>query len=75
MKDEWQGDSYELLSRNGVHFCAALSEALGAGPLPGWVNALAGGAAATAAAAKAAVAKAKGAGKAVAGWVAGLQQK
>jgi len=72
LQAEWQGHSYELLGRNCVHFCEALSQALGAGPLPPWVNSLAGGAAAAAAAARTAVSKAKDASSKVAGWVQGL---
>ena len=35
LQDEWQGWTYDLLSRNCNHFCEALVEILGVGPLPG----------------------------------------
>lgn len=38
LQDEWQGWTYDLLSRNCNHFCEALVEILGVGPLPAWVN-------------------------------------
>mmetsp|Transcript_8634 Transcript_8634/g.14872 ORF Transcript_8634/g.14872 Transcript_8634/m.14872 type:complete len:237 (-) Transcript_8634:218-928(-) len=37
---EWPGNSYDLLARNCNHFCCAFAEALGAGPIPTWVNSL-----------------------------------
>lgn len=37
---EWPGSSYDLFSRNCNHFCEALAEALGVGPVPAWVNSL-----------------------------------
>lgn len=47
LKDQWQGDSYDLLSRNCCHFCEALCAVLEVGPLPGWLNRFAIGADAT----------------------------
>lgn len=35
---EWQGESYDLLSRNCNHFCDAFCESLGVPKLPAWVN-------------------------------------
>ena len=35
LQDEWQGWTYDLLSRNCNHFCESLVEILGVGPLPG----------------------------------------
>jgi deubiquitinase DESI2 len=69
LKGEWAGDSYSLLTRNCVHFCEAFAAGLGVGPLPAWVNSLAGGAQAVGTAARAAAAKAKEASSRVAGWV------
>lgn len=62
LKPAWTGESYHLLTRNCVTFCEALAAALGCGPVPAWVNALAGGASAASEAAASAVAVAKGAG-------------
>ena len=61
LKGEWEGESYSLLTRNCVHFSEALAASLGCGPLPPWVNSLAGGASVASDAARVAVAKAKGA--------------
>ena len=38
----WPGEGYDLCHRNCVHFCAALAAELGVGPVPEWVNAMAG---------------------------------
>eukprot|EP00191_Tetraselmis_sp_GSL018_P023658 CAMPEP_0177628134 /NCGR_PEP_ID=MMETSP0419_2-20121207/31587_1 /TAXON_ID=582737 /ORGANISM="Tetraselmis sp., Strain GSL018" /LENGTH=632 /DNA_ID=CAMNT_0019129359 /DNA_START=92 /DNA_END=1989 /DNA_ORIENTATION=+ len=44
MRDEWQGDSYDLLSRNCCHFCEEFCKRLGLEPLPRWLNRFATGA-------------------------------
>lgn len=38
MQDEWQGDDYNLLSKNCCTFARAFLEELGAEPMPGWVD-------------------------------------
>lgn len=38
LSQEWQGNSYDLLSRNCNHFCNDLCTQLGVQKLPGWVN-------------------------------------
>lgn len=61
---EWSGTSYDLLTRNCVHFTSALAQELGVQQPPAWVNAAAGAAdgaaraASTAAKAAASAAKA-----------------
>ena len=42
MEETWLGPSYDLLHRNCCSFSNELCINLGVGPLPGWVNALAG---------------------------------
>ena len=38
MQDVWAGESYQLVRCNCISFCAALCEALRAGPIPEWVD-------------------------------------
>ncbi|KAI5069894.1 hypothetical protein GOP47_0014237 [Adiantum capillus-veneris] len=38
LSQEWQGNSYDLLSRNCNHFCNDFCAELGVQKLPGWVN-------------------------------------
>eukprot|EP00033_Pygsuia_biforma_P002487 GCRY01002757.1.p1 GENE.GCRY01002757.1~~GCRY01002757.1.p1 ORF type:complete len:282 (+),score=23.18 GCRY01002757.1:249-1094(+) len=38
---EWTGVSYNIMSRNCNHFTSSFAQALGASPLPSWVNRLA----------------------------------
>ncbi|GAX75112.1 hypothetical protein CEUSTIGMA_g2556.t1 [Chlamydomonas eustigma] len=47
LRGEWQGDTYELLTRNCCHFCEALALALECRAPPAWLNRLAHGADAT----------------------------
>ena len=42
MEKDWVGPSYDLLKRNCCSFCNEFCVNLGVGPLPGWVNGLAG---------------------------------
>ena len=35
LRDEWPGNSYDLLSRNCCHFCEAFCRELKLGPVPG----------------------------------------
>lgn len=44
LSDAWPGDRYDLLTRNCVHFTAALAAELRVPPPPAWVNAAAGAA-------------------------------
>jgi len=44
LRDEWQGNEYDLIKRNCNTFCEALTSALGVDKPPGWVNRLARGA-------------------------------
>ncbi|KAF6262302.1 hypothetical protein COO60DRAFT_1699417 [Scenedesmus sp. NREL 46B-D3] len=47
LRAAWPGHSYDLLTRNCCHFCEQLAGQLGVGPVPGWLNRFAVGAAAT----------------------------
>lgn len=38
MSSEWRGDEYDLLHRNCLNFANALSQELGVGRIPGWVD-------------------------------------
>ncbi|KAH7302023.1 hypothetical protein KP509_23G052800 [Ceratopteris richardii] len=38
LASEWQGSSYDLLSRNCNHFCNDFATELGVEKIPGWVN-------------------------------------
>merc|ERR1712060_603032 len=42
MGRDWPGSDYDLLRHNCCHFSDALCQALGVGPIPGWVTSLAG---------------------------------
>jgi hypothetical protein len=35
LKQEWQGDSYDLLARNCCHFCEDMAKRLSVQPIPG----------------------------------------
>jgi len=41
LKQKWDGESYDLLTRNCCHFCEEFVDRLGVGPIPTWVNQLA----------------------------------
>ena len=41
LKQKWDGESYDLLTRNCCHFCEEFVDLLGVGPIPTWVNQLA----------------------------------
>ena len=68
LADEWQGATYDLLTRNCVHFTAALAQGLRVDAPPGWVNAAAGAADGAAKAASGAVKAAKDVARAAATW-------
>jgi len=44
MREEWQGNTYDLLGRNCCHFCEEFCKELGLGPIPAWINRFAYGA-------------------------------
>ena len=42
MMEDWPMNSYQILRRNCCHFCDALCQLIGVGPLPAWILNLAG---------------------------------
>eukprot|EP00929_Paragymnodinium_shiwhaense_P021450 TRINITY_DN1398_c1_g1_i1.p1 TRINITY_DN1398_c1_g1~~TRINITY_DN1398_c1_g1_i1.p1 ORF type:complete len:658 (-),score=160.71 TRINITY_DN1398_c1_g1_i1:53-2026(-) len=38
MADEWQGEDYHLTNQNCLEFCTTLTQALGVGKIPSWVD-------------------------------------
>ena len=64
---DWVGGTYDLITRNCVHFTAALAKELGVAEPPAWVNAAAGAADGAARAAAGAARAARDAAKVAAG--------
>jgi len=38
MRDDWKGDTYDLLDKNCITFCEVFSKALGSETFPSWVS-------------------------------------